>query len=184
METGESKIQGSESLEGEKNEVHSEPLTLYSPEGMKEVKREVKRSWDRVKKNKKNLNQSGLAIAIGISQGAVSKLLGDQDGHPWTERHLRSFSSYTNIPIREFVPEELMGFFNGWEENMPDLDKSFLSECSEAVKNFYSHRGKHIESGILSVLAGKLCAKLEGTKPSDIEMDEALLQVIIEQAAE
>lgn len=159
------------------------PKTIYRPDVAKQIKADVARVWERVKKNK-NLTQANLARALGTTQSAVSKLLNDHDGHPWTEGYLKKFSEFCGVSPREFLDDDLMGFITEWnsEGKLPDHD--FVEECISALANYFSSKGLPARRERLATLAAKLAARLEGTHPDAGTMDREIESVILENALE
>ncbi len=157
------------------------PKTIYRPDVAKQIKLDVARVWDRVKKNK-NLTQANLARALGTTQSAVSKLLNDQDGHPWTESYLRKFSEFCGVSPRELLDDELMGFMTEWDNDGKFPDHDFVEECISALANYFSGKGLPARRERLASLAAKLAARLEGTHPDAKTMDREIESVILENA--
>lgn len=166
--------------DAKKAETKEREITPLSPEGVRLIKQRVKLVWDRVQ-HTKSLDQKGLAAALGLSQSAVSKLLRNENSHPWTGKYLRIFGAYTGQSIRSLVPDELIGFYDDFED-VNISDESFLQECVEAFTRFYRDRGRAVAQEDIAVLAGKLCARLEGTYPSRAEMDNAMQDLVLEVA--
>ena len=157
--------------------------TIYRPDIAKQIKADVARVWERVKKNK-NLTQANLARALGTTQSAVSKLLNDYDGHPWTEGYLRKFSEFCGVSPREFLDEDLMGFITEWNSGDQPPDHDFVEECISALANYFSGRGLPARRERLATLAAKLASRLEGTHPDARTMDREIECVILENALE
>ncbi len=176
-------IQKETNLTEEDGLAEERPRTIYRSDVVKQIKSDVVRVWDRVRKNK-NLTQSNLANALGTTQSAVSKLLNDYDGHPWTEGYLRKFSEFCGVSPREFLDDELMGFITEWDNEGKFPDHDFVEECISALSNYFSSKGLPARRERLSVLAAKLAAKLEGTHPDTQRMDREIECVILENALE
>lgn len=159
--------------------------TIYRPDVARKIKANVRRVWERVKKNK-GLTQANLAKAVGTTQGAVSKLINNDDGHPWTETHLKRFSDFCGVSLKELLDDdgELLGFFNSWDiaSSEPDLD--FVEECIGALSKYYASKGLPARRDKFTSLAAKLASRLEGTKPSAETMEKEVERVILENAAE
>ena len=170
-----------ESVEVERSE--ERPKTIYRPDIAKQIKADVARVWERVKKNK-NLTQANLARALGTTQSAVSKLLNDHDGHPWTEGYLRKFSEFCGVSPREFLDDDLMGFITEWNNGDQPPDHDFVEECISALANYFSSRGLPARREKLATLAAKLASRLEGTHPDSPTMDREIECVILENALE
>jgi len=152
---------------------------LYDKETVKIIKENVSIVWERVK-NSKNLKQSGLANALELTQSAISKLLNVPDKHPWTERYLVAFCIYTGANISELIPENVLPLFTSYtEENEKGVDENFLAECLESVANFYKKRGKVIKAKRLSEIAGELCEKLQKTRPTNEDMESAIINILM-----
>ncbi len=159
------------------------PKTIYRSDIVKQIKLDVGRVWIRVKKNK-NLTQASLARALGTTQSAVSKLLNDYNGHPWTEAYLRKFSEFCGVSPREFLDDELMGFITEWNTDGKLPDHDFVEECISALANYFSSKGLPARRERLVTLAAKLAARLEGTHPDARTMDREIECVILENALE
>jgi transcriptional regulator with XRE-family HTH domain len=157
------------------------PKTIYRPDVIKHIKADVGRVWDRVRKNK-NLTQANLARALGTTQSAVSKLLNDDNGHPWTETYLRKFSEFCGVSPREFLDKELMGFITEWNNDGQLTDHDFVEECISALANYFSSKGLPARRERLASLAAKLAARLDGTHPDSDTMDREIECVILENA--
>ena len=175
-------------MEDLKNEEHGRnasaketPKTIYHPDVVVEIKSNVARVWERVRKNR-NLTQASLAKALGTSQSAVSKLLKNQNGHPWTEPHLRKFAEYCQISPNEFLDGESVNFVIEWSNDEQLLDQDFLDECVSALQNYVQSKGVSAHRAKLSDLAAKLADRLEGTHPNSATMEREIERIILENA--
>ena len=160
----------------------SQIATLYDKETATLIKKNVAIVWGRVK-NSHNLTQTGLAKALAVTQSAVSKLLKipeDQPWkHPWTEQYLNALCKYTGVDISELIPEQNLALFTTYTEG-EDVNENFLSECISAVENFYKKKGKNINGRRLADIAGKLCEKLEKSRPSQTDMENAIITILMD----
>ena len=159
----------------------AEPMTIYHPVVVAEIKSNVSRVWERVRKNR-NLTQSNLAKALGTTQGAISKLLNNANGHPWTEPHLRKFAEFCQISPSEFLNEESVNFVIEWSNDEQLLDQNFVEECVSALQNYVNSKGISAHRAKISGLAAKLAARLEGTHPNSATMEREIERIILENA--
>ncbi|WP_424980689.1 helix-turn-helix domain-containing protein [Leisingera sp. S232] len=155
--------------------------TIYSEDVIRDIKREVKLVWDREKRFKK-LTQEKLALRLGLKQSAVSKLLNDDTGHPWTVDKIEKFASYCDVPISEIVKDEgLIGYFNGWEGPTLPPEKSRIEEAKSALKSFLDEYGRDLSEPKLFELAGKLAVRVEGTERSIENYNKEIMQLLISE---
>ena len=128
------------------------------------------------------LTQGNLAKALGTSQSAVSKLLNNENGHPWTEPYLRKFAEFCQISPQEFLDDKSVDFIIEWSNDEQLLDQNFIEECVSALQNYVISKGVPAQRANLSELAAKLAARLEGTHPNSATMEREIERVILENA--
>jgi predicted transcriptional regulator len=159
--------------------------TYLDPEGQRAIKEHMRKLWQRVSENR-GLQQSYLGKALGLSQSAVSKLLLDDVGHPWTPLHLKRTADFLQqkSPL-DLVPDSLRSsmepLFEGWTRPK-EIEAGFLAECLAAVEKHYKSKGMNVPARRLQTLAGKLAARLDGTDPSHDDMQKAIDTLVYEQA--
>ena len=149
------------------------------------IKEQVRKTWERVS-GSRSLTQTALAAALEVSTGGVSKLLNDENGHPWTPTYLKRAAGFMRVsPADELLADEdraeLRSLFEGFVIAEPD--GAFLEECTDAIKNHFSKRGIPIKTSRVYTLAGKLCEKLEGTSPSHEDMTREIDSLVNREAA-
>lgn len=157
--------------------------TIYRPDVARSIKLNVARVWERVKQNRK-LNQSELAKALDVSQGAISKLLNNLESHPWTETHLRKFADFCQVSPKELIGENerLIGFFSEWNRKGLEPEDAFVEECIDAIANYFSSRGLPVQRSKLAGLAAKVASKLVGTNPDAETMNKQIERIVLENA--
>lgn len=155
--------------------------TIYSPDVIRSIKREIKIIWDREKKFHKR-TQEKLAMRLGINQSAVSKLLNDEAGHPWTVDKIEKFANYCEVPISEIVKDEaLIGFFNGWDGPGIPPEENRIEEAKSALKTFLDDHGRDLDEPKLYDLAGKLAVRVERTDRSVQDYNREIMQLVISE---
>lgn len=155
------------------------PKSYLDPAVQQRIKVQTRQTWERASASR-GLNQADLARALKVSTSGISKLLNDDKGHPWTPLHLKAIAGFLKLPPADFLGQEdrveLQGLFEGFQ--MPSPDEGFQEECSEAIKLHFRSAGISPTAARLSVLAGKLSAKLEG-KHLTREIMQAEIQALI-----
>ena len=68
------------------------------------IKEKVRLVWGQ-QKARTNVKQVSVSRAIGVSQGMLSKLLNNDDGHPWTPSTLNLFAEFLGLKIWDMLPE-------------------------------------------------------------------------------
>jgi transcriptional regulator with XRE-family HTH domain len=66
------------------------------------TKLNIKQEWERQKRFH-GRTQEDLAAYLNISQGAVSKLLNDQAGHPWSIDKIELFARFCDVPLADLI---------------------------------------------------------------------------------
>ena len=160
--------------------------SYLDPPVQRAIKQQVRDVWERVRTNLV-LNQAGLAAALQVSQSNVSRLLQNENGHPWTPARLKRVAQYLKVdPLTELIPgpyrHALGSFFEGYSaEKAPD--SAFLAECLSGIHRYFLEEGVNPPLSNLQTLAGKLYARLEGKQPTREDMQKEIRTVVHEQAA-
>lgn len=158
--------------------------TIYQPEVAQQIKAEVIKVWKRVQENR-GLTQVGLAEALGATQGAVSKLLNDTNGHPWTGTHLKKFSAFCGISPKSLlspINADLTGFVTGWDVD-DAVDDRVLEECLSGLTRYYEQRGLSAKREELISLAVSLAHRLQELGNADDEQFRHELEKIVLEKA-
>lgn len=155
--------------------------TLYSADVVRSIKHQIRIIWDREKEfNKKT--QEDLAKRLGLKQSAVSKLLNNENGHPWTVDKIEKFAKYCDIPISEIVKDtSLLGYFNGWTGDSIPPERVRIEEAKSALKTFLDKHGRDLDEPKLYELAGKLAVRVEGTERSTDIYSREIMQLLISE---
>jgi hypothetical protein len=162
----------------------NEPVSYLDPEVRLAIKAQVSKTWDRVKSNL-NLNQTGLAKALDVSQPGISRLLTDAEGHPWTPLYLRAIAEYIDVAPIELIPPEYrqaLGRLFADPKKEKTTNERFLAECLAALAKYYRDRGINLPNTKLEKLAGTLCARLDGQEPSHEQMQLEIERVVLQAA--
>lgn len=165
------------------SEVNEPAKTIMRPDIALRIKENVKRVWKRVKGNK-GLKQENLAKALDVHQSAISKLINDVNGHPWTETHLRRFAQFCQVSPKELLhnDQDLLDFFDGWSEEKSAFDQNLVEECIQGLTLYYSDKGIAANREKLTGLAARLATRLDGTSPDAETMNSEIEKVILENA--
>ena len=155
--------------------------TFYRPDVSGKTKQEILRTWQRVK-NTRKLTQANLAKALGISQGAVSKLLNNHETHPWTIIHVQKFCDFCGVSVYEVVDSDFLILFESLKPPETHTNQNFLEECLGSLANYYSEGGLSVNRAQLLNLAVKLSIKLENTRPDEKMMLRETEKLVLEQA--
>ena len=157
--------------------------TPYSLSESEHIKKKVRSVWERASSSR-HLRQSGLANALGLSQGAVSKLLNNDKGHPWTVIHIRQFVEYCQVSIREIIDDEdiIEKFFRHLDNDKDEMERRIANECYCALQAYYEDSGMSPKKEALDRLAAKLAIKFKDTNRTKSDMEKAIGRVILEEA--
>jgi len=155
--------------------------SLYSPEVVSGIKERIRNAWE-LRKEYHGATQEDLSEVLGVSQGAVSKLLNLSNSHPWTPDKIEKFAEFCDRPIEELVVEQhLFGHFNGWNGDSIPPDRRRIEEAGAALTKFVSDTGSGIDEVKLHRLAGKLAVRVEGTdRTPDVYVQEIVKLLIAE----
>ena len=66
------------------------------------TKLNIKQEWER-QKRVHGRTQDDLATYLNISQSAVSKLLNDRAGHPWSVDKIELFADFCDVPLARLI---------------------------------------------------------------------------------
>jgi transcriptional regulator with XRE-family HTH domain len=156
--------------------------SLYSPEVVAGIKERVRNAWE-LRKELHGATQGDLAEILGISQGAVSKLLNLSNSHPWTPDKIEKFAEFCDRPIEELVAEpHLFGHFNGWKGDGIPPDRRRIDEARAALQKFVDNTGSEIDEVKLHRLAGKLAVRVDGTDRTTSVYNQEIMKLLIAEA--
>lgn len=156
--------------------------SIYSPEVAAGIKERIRNAWE-LRKDLHGVTQIDLAEALGVSQGAVSKLLNQNGSHPWTPDKIEKFSEFCDRPIEELVEQpHLFGHFNGWSGDDIPPDRRRIDEARIALQKFVSDTGSEIDDVKLHRLAGKLAVRVEGTDRTPKVYSREIMKLLIAEA--
>ena len=161
-------------VRGEKN--------IYSQSVSARIKQNIKQEWER-QKHLHGKTQEDLAIHLNISQGAVSKLLNDHSGHPWSVDKIELFASFCEVPISELIGDaELIGHFNGWSSSSAPPTARLINEAKAALERFIDEYGAELDDAKLHKLAGRLAVRVENTDRSPKSYNKEIMKLLISEA--
>ncbi|MBB4581560.1 transcriptional regulator with XRE-family HTH domain [Rhizobium aethiopicum] len=155
---------------------------IYSRSVSARIKTNIKQEWER-QKHLHGKTQEGLAEYLGISQGAVSKLLNDQSGHPWSVDKIELFAGFCEVPLAELIgDQDLIGHFNGWNGDTVPPNTRRIQEAKIALERFIEEQGASLDDAKLHRLAGRLAVRMEGTDRSPKSYNREILKLLISEA--
>ena len=157
---------------------------IYSKEVSARIKSNIKREWELQKRHYAR-TQEHLAESLSISQSAVSKLLNDKDGHPWSVDKIELFANFCNVPIKRLIGDtELMGHFSGWKTDIVAPSGQRIGEAKYALANFIGQIGARLDDVKLHKLAGQLAVDVEETDRSTKSYNAAIIKLLISEASQ
>lgn len=179
---GSSPLSGDTETEMTGGEDRSADPGIYSRAVAARIKSNIKQEWER-QKHLHGRTQEKLAAHLGISQGAVSKLLNHQLGHPWTVDKIELFANYCEVPLGELIGDSgLIGHFNGWTgETLPPGER-LINEAKAALEKFVDEHGAVLDDAKLIRLAGRLAVRVEGTDRSPKSYNKEIMKLLISEA--
>ncbi len=171
VDAGEMEKMGGEDRSGEPS--------IYSRSVSARIKTNIRQEWER-QKHIHGRTQEHLALHLGISQGAVSKLLNDQSGHPWTVDKIELFASFCEVPLAELIGDSsLIGHFNGWNGETVPPSTRLINEARSALERFVEEQDAVLDDAKLHRLAGRLAVRVEGTDRSPKSYNTEIMKLLI-----
>lgn len=159
---------------GEKN--------IYSQSVARRIKSNIKQEWER-QKHLHGKTQEELSLHLVISQGAVSKLLNDKVGHPWTVDKIELFAKFCDVSLTELIGDtELIGHFNGWSGDTAPPTAQRINEAKIAIERFTEEHGTPLDDAKLHRLAGRLAVRVENTDRSPKSYSTEIMKLLISEA--
>lgn len=160
----------------------SEDKNIYSRFVSARIKSNIKQEWER-QKHLHGKTQEGLAEHLAISQGAVSKLLNDQSGHPWSVDKIELFASFCEVPLAELIGDtDLIGHFNRWSGDSVPPNARLINEAKAALERFIEEFGASLDDAKLHRLAGRLAVRVEGSDRSPKSYNKEIMRLLISEA--
>lgn len=157
-------------------------LNIYSDGVSVRIKANIKQEWER-QKHLHGKTQEELAIFLNISQGAVSKLLNDMSGHPWSVDKIELFANFCDAPIVELIGDsDLIGHFNGWQGDVAPPSARRILEAKVALEKFVEDHGEALDDAKLHKLAGRLAVRIENTDRSPKSYNMEIMKLLISEA--
>lgn len=159
---------------GEKN--------IYSQLVSTRIKSNIKQEWER-QKHLHGKTQEELAEHLGLSQGAVSKLLNDRLGHPWSVDKIELFAGFCDVPLAELIGDpDLIGHFNRWSGDSVPPSARLINEAKVALERFVEEYGASLDAAKLHKLAGRLAVRIEGSDRSPKSYNKEIMQLLLSEA--
>jgi transcriptional regulator with XRE-family HTH domain len=146
------------------------------------TKLNIKQEWERQKRFH-GRTQEDLAAYLNISQGAVSKLLNDQAGHPWSIDKIELFARFCDVPLAELIGDaELAGDVAGGRGAGAPPTVRQVNEARAALRRFVDDHGAALDEGSLHRLAGLLALRMASTDRSDPSYNREIMKLLIAEA--
>jgi transcriptional regulator with XRE-family HTH domain len=157
--------------------------TPYRPDIALRIKDNIRQIWERVK-HTRGLTQANLANALGLSQGAVSKLLSQENSHPWTIEKIATFADFCRVSVDELVGKDpfILSFFSGWTGADLTPSQHLLDESYSALERYFVSKGKTVSKARLESLAGMVAARVGSTERTAADFDRVIVDVILDEA--
>lgn len=146
------------------------------------TKLNIKQEWERQKRFH-GRTQEDLAAYLNISQGAVSKLLNDQAGHPWSIDKIELFARFCDVPLAELIGDaELAGDVAGGSGAGASPTVRKVNEARAALRRFVDDHGAALDEGSLHRLAGLLALRMASTDRTDQSYNREIMKLLIAEA--
>lgn len=173
-ETPQSELKaGNSRLSAEKN--------IYAESIASRIKSNIRQEWER-QKHLHGKTQEDLALFLKMSQGAVSKLLNNKTGHPWSVDKIELFAHFCDITVSELIEDpDLIGHFNGWLGDTPAPSFKRITEAKMALERFVEEHDETIDEPKLLKLAGRLAVRMEDTDRSPKSYNREILRLLISE---
>jgi transcriptional regulator with XRE-family HTH domain len=146
------------------------------------TKLNIKQEWERQKRFH-GRTQEDLAAYLNISQGAVSKLLNDQAGHPWSIDKIELFARFCDVPLADLIGDaELVDDVDGRRGTDALPTARQVNQARAALRRFVEDHGAALDEASLHRLAGLLALRMGSTDRSDQSYNREIMKLLIAEA--